>query len=118
MRILIVEDESVIAFLLERQLKILGCEVVAKVIFGEEAEPACSRHQPDLVLMDIRLAGAMDGLAAARAILTKGMTRIAFMTAYGTERIKQEIAEIRHVAYLEKPISMEQLRSLVNNLRF
>ena len=57
------------------------------------------------------------GLDAARAILAQSSARIAFMTAYATEKIKQEIAQIQHLAYIEKPVSADQLRVLVEQVR-
>ena len=116
-RVLIVEDEAVIAFMLERQLKMLGCEVAQKVIFGEEALAAYQAHQPDLVLMDLHLAGDMSGLDAARSILAQApAARIVFMTAYAIDKVKQEIAQVQHLAYLEKPIPPDRLRILVEQV--
>ncbi len=58
--------------------------------------------------MDIRLAGEMDGLEAARRIAAAlPAASIVFMTAYGTPEIKAEAARIPHLAFLEKPLSKE-----------
>ena len=67
-RILIVEDEGIIARDIQHQLSDLGYEPVDIAVDGEEAVQCARRHRPQLVLMDIHLAGAMDGIEAARAI--------------------------------------------------
>ncbi len=64
-RILIVEDEIIVADDLEWQLKQLGYEVVGVATSGEQAVPLADREHPDIVLMDIRLQGAMTGPEAA-----------------------------------------------------
>ena len=65
-RIVIVEDESVTALDVARQLRRLGYQVVALARTGPEAISHALAHRPDVVLMDIRLQGAMDGIEAAR----------------------------------------------------
>src|ERR1043166_1048822 len=67
-RILIVEDEGIVADDLAETLQVMEYSVVAIVASGEEAITTTRDLQPDLVLMDIRLAGAMDGIEAARQI--------------------------------------------------
>jgi two-component system cell cycle sensor histidine kinase/response regulator CckA len=115
-KVLIIEDEIIIATLLEHQLHSFNCKVVKGIIFGEDAAKAYELHKPDLVLMDIKLAGEMNGIAAARSILANHSARIAFMTAYGTDKIKHEIDTIPHVAYLEKPLTNSDLAKLISGL--
>ncbi len=69
-RILIVEDEVVVAMDLRQQVLALGYEPVAETRTGEEAILLAGQLQPELVLMDINLAGEMDGIAAAEVILS------------------------------------------------
>lgn len=116
MKVMIVEDEALIALLLERHVNSLGSTVVANVSRGEDVLTQFENHHPDLVLMDIRLAGAMTGLDAARQLVARGPVKIAFMTAYGTEDIVGEIESIPHVAYMKKPVSTETLRQLITAL--
>ena len=67
-RILIVEDEAIIAMEMENQLQGLGYEVTSIVDTGENAIKKAEEDKPDLMLMDIRIKGEMDGIAAAEAI--------------------------------------------------
>ena len=67
-RLLVVEDQSIIALDLKNRLTGLGYEVVAIVGYGEAALQQAGETRPDLVLMDIRLKGEMDGIQAAEAV--------------------------------------------------
>ena len=66
--ILIVEDEFIVAEDLANKVRHLGYDVVGTTSTGEEAVELARRHKPALVLMDIRLAGVMDGIEAAQVI--------------------------------------------------
>jgi DNA-binding response OmpR family regulator len=81
-RILIVEDEHIVAADLEMKLTQLGYQVVGSAITGEEAISLAERFRPDVVLMDIQLRGPMDGTEAADAIRTGSGTPIIFVTAF------------------------------------
>ena len=78
-KVLIVEDEAILGLLLSRSLGRLGYEVGEPIATGEEALRRTEQEQPDVVLMDIRLAGAMDGIEAAREITARYGTPIIFM---------------------------------------
>jgi hypothetical protein len=67
-RILIVEDEQIVAVDLEGQLERLGYQVVGMAVSGEDACTMVASEQPDLILMDVRLDGPMDGIDAAHRI--------------------------------------------------
>ena len=83
-RILIVEDESIVQLDLESQLKRLGHSVVGTASAGEEAIAKAAELAPDLVLMDVRLEGAMDGIEAARRIQAARPIPIIYVTAYAS----------------------------------
>lgn len=81
-RILIVEDESIIAWDLAVTLRDLGFEVVGIMASGEESIAAAANRHPDLVMMDICLKGPLNGLAAAEEIIRRQRIPVIFMTAY------------------------------------
>ncbi len=81
-RILITEDEIMVARDLEQRLHKFGYQVADIVDTGEEAVQKAALLHPDLVLMDIRLNGEMDGIAAARQIRSASKTPVVFVTAY------------------------------------
>ena len=81
LKILIVEDEFFIAMDVEEQARSLGHTVVGTAMTAEEAVRMAGETRPDLVLMDIRLAGATDGIAAALAIRSQYGIASVFVTA-------------------------------------
>ncbi len=80
-RILVVEDDQIIQLDLRRHLKQLDYAVVGTASSGEEAIAKAAQLQPDLVLMDIRLKGAMDGIEAAHQIQSARNVPVIYLTA-------------------------------------
>ena len=115
-RILIVEDERLIAIDLQRRLTRLGYTVVALAASGVEAIQKTLTLQPDVVLMDIRLQGAMDGVEAAQQILTSADTPIVFMTAYVDEETRQRVSATSPWGYLHKPFTAQQVQSTLSKV--
>ncbi|HSF33769.1 MAG TPA: response regulator [Candidatus Tectomicrobia bacterium] len=114
--ILIVEDERLIAIDLQRRLTRLGYTVVALAASGVEAvEKALALH-PDVVLMDIRLQGAMDGVEAARQIQASVGIPVVFMTAYVDEETTQRIRDTSPWGYLHKPFTVQLVQSMLEQV--
>ena len=84
-RILIVEDEAIVALDLEGRLARMGYEAVGRATSGEDAIALALAHRPDLVLMDIRLSGEMDGISAADEIRRSIRAPVIFLTAYSED---------------------------------
>ena len=80
-RILVVEDEKIIQLDLQYQLEQLGYVVAGVASTGEEAVEKAAQLEPDLVLMDVRLKGAMDGIEAARRIQAAREVPVIYLTA-------------------------------------
>ena len=81
-KILIVEDEVIIAMEVESQLQGLGYEVTSIVNTGENAIKKAAEDKPDLILMDIRIKGELDGIDTAEVIRNKFGIPVIFSTAY------------------------------------
>ena len=112
LRILVVEDEGLVAAGLKGLLEETGHEVVALARDGQQAvRLACDLH-PDLIIMDIRIPG-VDGIEAARAILTREPIPIIFLTAYADEDLFRRAGEAGAIAYLLKPVDGARLRSTI-----
>lgn len=107
--ILIVEDERIVAEAVELSLKRRGFNVVANVATGEAAVRAAEETDPDLVLMDIRLRGEMDGIEAAKTIRTRFLKPIIFLTAYGDADTLERAKSARPHGYLLKPFQERDL---------
>lgn len=112
-RVLLVEDEIIIAMLVERQLTQLGCRVIGRVTTGEKAVQFVGESRPDLIFMDIKLAGALNGIEAYRQICLFTSVPVIFMTAYGTPQIKAEVAACNPLDFLEKPLPQVRLQEAI-----
>ena len=84
-RILVVEDETIVALDIRDQLARQGYEAVGHAIRGDQAIALAESLRPDLVLMDIQLSGPMDGIDAAQAIRTRLGIPVVFLTAFSED---------------------------------
>ncbi|MDH4053332.1 MAG: response regulator [Rubrivivax sp.] len=110
-RVFIVEDEAVIAMDLRERLESIGYEVCGLAAQGEKAVPAIVEVRPDLVLMDIHLAGPMDGVEAARQLSELHPAPVVFLTAYADAQIVARVAEVSAYGYLVKPFEERELHA-------
>jgi len=108
-KILIVEDEFIVSQDISFILSDYGYEIAAVVAFGEEAIIAASAEKPDLVLMDIKLAGKMNGIQAAKKIIHDLHIPIIFMTANADDDTYQAVKDLNPSAYLIKPFETHKL---------
>jgi PAS domain S-box-containing protein len=108
-RILVVEDETIIAMEIENRLKNLGYIVPAVVSTGPAAIAKTAEVQPDLILMDIMLKGEMDGIEAAGQIRQRFGIPIVYLTAYADENILQRAKITQPAGYLLKPFEEREL---------
>ena len=108
-KILVVEDERIVAMELRAILIEHGYRVVATAASAEDALAACEAHRPDLVLMDIHLQGESDGIEAAGWIRKRYDLPIVFLTAYGDQQTLERAASTHPHGYLVKPFEANQL---------
>ena len=113
-RILIVEDERVVAELLKEFLKNFGFEISAVTGDGEEAVSLAIGIRPDLVLMDIKLRGAMTGVDAARQIQESLDIPVIYLTAYSDDETLQRIKASAPFGYIQKPFKGGEIRSAID----
>jgi DNA-binding response OmpR family regulator len=111
-RILVVEDDYLVGLNSESALAEAGYQVVAVVPSGEEALQIAAELHPELVLMDIRLAGAMDGIDAAMA-LRKENVPVLYASAHSDEPTRLRGEEAKPLGWLTKPFSDAQLIAAV-----
>ena len=109
-RILVVEDEGIIAQDIKVMLEKLGYAVPAIAVVGEEAIEQAIELKPDLVLMDIALWGGMDGVTAAGQIRQHLNIPIIFLTAHSDPATLQRAKEAGPYGYLVKPLVERDLR--------
>jgi Response regulator containing CheY-like receiver, AAA-type ATPase, and DNA-binding domains len=112
-RVLIVEDEFAVAMELEDRLENLGYDVVGHELRGREAIERAQETTPDLVLMDIRLDGRMDGIDAAQEIRTKLHVPVVFVTAYSDDETLKRAKETAPFGYVIKPFEERELYAAI-----
>jgi CheY-like chemotaxis protein len=112
-RILIVEDERIIAEDLKISLRNFGYDIIAIVSSGEDAIKKAEELCPDLMLMDIALQGDIDGIEAAEKIHEKSDIPIVYLTAYSNGDILEKAKQTRPYAYLVKPFHENELRTKI-----
>jgi len=112
-KILVVEDENIVAMDIQNSLKSLGYAVPAVVSSGEDAIKTAADTYPDLVLMDIVLEGRMDGVQAAEQIHGRFNIPVVYLTAYGDEKMLQRAKMTEPFGYIIKPFKQRELRSSI-----
>ncbi|OGD22240.1 MAG: hypothetical protein A2W03_09080 [Candidatus Aminicenantes bacterium RBG_16_63_16] len=114
-QVLVVEDEAIIAMDILSMLKNMGCAGSEAVSSGEESVRKVSEHRPDLVLMDIRLKGRMDGIQAGQQIFYEYDVPVVYLTAYGDDATIDRANGSARFGYLTKPFEENELKSTIRN---
>lgn len=112
-KVLLVEDEAIVAKDIQKILEILGYDVVGIEASGENALQAIERRKPDLVLMDIVLRGKMNGIEAARQIRSRFHTPVVFLTAYADDEVLEQAKKTEPFGYIIKPFEERELRTVI-----
>lgn len=112
-QIMVVEDEGIVALSLQTRLKSFGYEVPVVVASGEEAVRVVRIIQPDLILMDIRLDGVMDGVEAAARIRSYVDIPIIYLSANSDENTLQRAKMTEPYGYLLKPFEEQELHTTI-----
>ena len=115
-RILVVEDEVMIAMCLEMELKHAGYEVCQRVAKGEDAVRIAQQDSPDCILMDIRLAGDIDGIEAAQQIQAQTDIPIIFMTGYPDRAVEERANTLNPLGFFIKPVRISTLQPLIDSI--
>ena len=113
-RVLIVEDEALVAMLMRRNLRLFGYETCALSATGEASIEDVEAHQPDVVLMDIHLPGRIDGIQAAQEIRDRYGIPIIFITGYTNETVQVRAEQVGPVAFLTKPAQTYELAAAID----
>ncbi|MGZ8239147.1 MAG: two-component system response regulator [Methylobacter sp.] len=112
-KIMIVEDEGIIAMDMRNQLEGFGYNVVATAFSGQQAITLASQHKPQLVMMDIVLKGSMDGISAAQTISQSLHIPVIFLTAYSDPATLQRAKATGAYGYLIKPFRPDELHASI-----
>ncbi len=112
-RIMLVEDESLVGLNIQHKIEDMGYHATAVWAEAEEALERLEQEAPDLVLMDIRLRGEMDGVDAAREIRNRHGIPVLFLTAYADIGIIKRAREVGAYGYLVKPVADRELQAMI-----
>jgi signal transduction histidine kinase len=116
--ILIVEDEAIVAADLAAKLRQLGYHIAGTTATGEEAVTLARERGPSLVLMDIRLAGAMDGPESAAAIRRECDVPVVFLTAHADRDTIERAGQAEAYGYVLKPFDERELETQIEMTLF
>ncbi|MGB2688044.1 MAG: response regulator [Desulfobacterales bacterium] len=112
-KIMVVEDEAVIALRLQRMLTKMGYDVPDAVYSGEEALEQAMSLRPDLILMDIMIPGKLDGIAAAKIVKAELGIPVVFLTAFSEDEIIERAKQAEPYGYILKPFQDRELKAAV-----
>jgi YesN/AraC family two-component response regulator len=115
-RVLVVEDEILIRKYVNLLLESVGCTIVGETAYAERAIPLAREKSPDLILMDIRLKGDMDGVEAAKEISRHSNAAILFMSAYDYQKRVEALQLPNTLGYLKKPLEDYELKPYLERL--
>ena len=112
-RVMIVEDEAITAMATGAMIKRLGHVVSAAVGTGQAALDAFRRQRPDLVLMDIRLDGDLDGIETAKLMRRDSDVPVVFVSAFVDDVTRCRAAEAGPFAFMAKPLDEFDLKDML-----
>lgn len=113
-RVLIVEDELLLAVLMEMYIDDSGCSTaIGSVSSGEEAMLCVEEQKPDIILMDVRIEGDIDGIDTAIEINKRYDIPIIYASANSDYKTTERAKKTNMIAFLTKPVSKEDLKGII-----
>ena len=113
--LLIVEDDLVSSYAMSMMLKDHGLNTLDNLISADNILADFEKHTPDIVLMDIRLNGKIDGIEASQILRTKYTVPIIFISAFNDEETKHKIDQIDRSQLINKPYEITQIVKAIRN---
>lgn len=113
-KILIVEDDFVLSMINRKHLELMGHTVVDSVTNGLAAIESAKKHEPEVILMDMRLEGAMTGIEAMIEISKFSKAYVIYLTGNSESEFKDLTAKTNMLAFCVKPVHFEELKSILN----
>lgn len=110
-KVLIVEDETIVALDIKSAIKKIGFQVTGTVTNYDDALNSVKNNAPDIIMMDINLKNSKDGIQTAKDIQKLKNVPIIFLTAYSDDETIKRAVETNPVGYLIKPFKREELKS-------
>ncbi len=117
MRVLIIEDEAIVAMDLAFLVRSLGAKEVQVASSAEEGLSWLKTKRPNLIFMDIKLKGRLDGIEAAKIIQANGPYQLVYITAYNDELILNRARQVPHLGIINKPFVTAEISQFFTQLR-
>ncbi len=112
-RVMVVEDERIVALNLKHRLTKLGYDITQLVTSGQQALREIERSPPDVILMDINIDGEMDGIETASRIPQEHQVPVIYLTAYSEEATLERARGTKPYGFLLKPFSERELHATI-----
>ena len=109
-KVMVVEDDFIIRLFIEKVLRSMGCEIVAKASSSDEAIQLSMDHEPDIIIMDIGIKGKADGIDTAKIIKEKSKVQIVFLTGNSDAMTLAKAKDINPLGFIFKPIDEDRLK--------
>lgn len=114
MKVLIIEDNVILAATMEIMLRKLGYKNVKKVHTGEDALDLLTHFKANLLLVDINLGEGISGIDVVKKIQSEREVLVVYITGNSDEHHKKMVQETTYLEYLVKPITMVELKNSIN----
>lgn len=115
-KIMVVEDEALGALGLMDLLEMWGYETCGSAYSGESAISLADECRPDVIIMDVRIKGGIDGIETARRIRAKKFVPIIFLSGYLREGVEKELGIWEGVEFLNKPVDHDALKKTIEKI--
>ena len=115
-KVMIAEDEIITAADLRNELQNLGYSICSFATSGEKAIQTAEQEKPDVVLMDIRLKGELNGVEAANEIRSRFGVPIIYMTGYSLEMFKDKAGVVEPYEYIGKPMEIGDIKNAIESV--
>lgn len=112
-RILIIEDDLILALSLEMMLKRIGCSNIVKVETGEDAVKTAESFNPELLLVDVQLGAGMTGIEAVEVIQATQDVPALYVTGNSDQYYREKAENTNYIDYLIKPITYRELNEVL-----
>ncbi len=117
MKVLIVEDDFMLCLINKKSIELIGYTVVATATNGLDAIEAVRKYKPDVVLMDLRLDGELDGIDTMNEIAKFSDIPAIYLTGNSDEANKERAAKTNLLGFCVKPVHFEEIKVLFSKVK-
>lgn len=116
-KVLIVEDDFMLSLINQKSIELMGYKVVAVSTNGRDAIEAAKQYNPDVIIMDLRLEGDLDGIQTMIEIAKFSSVPVIYLTASSDKANKERAAKTNLIGFCVKPVHFEELQLLLSKVK-